>query len=312
MSVTIMPPNTTKSPHSPINGDGSTTESITVKDSTSSVSDSDSFVDVFEQNLLSPSRLPTPIPLPRITPTPYIQEANDLLFSHKKARIKILRALDFAENLCISKSDVAENAGNGLYIVAKKSDLQLKKGHVITWFNGKVEYYNPDDERQLDSMCYTVPLGSSFRNASQIILTNPQDYNLKGCGQFANHSKKPNATLSYVQGETSVIGVTLILNKDTLIRQGYALEIVFNYGQSSYTVHHLPSENNYSPQPKPIHTLQDIKAPENMIKAKPEKRKSIALEETPISPNTQAIRFFQEFEAMIRDSQPLFYAKPFM
>ena len=209
---------------------------------------------------------------------PHIGHTTDLFCSTKQGLDMYTKACDFSSLLCIAKSDVSINAGSGLYIIAKNNNLNIKKGP-ITWFSGKIVFADKSDMEQKLLRCYTVGLGSLMRNAAQVILSDPDDYNLLGCAHLANHSTNPNCKLTYVQSTDDVIATILELKKDTVIHQGDALELVFNYGKSAITVHGIEDDCNYIPMPKPIEQLQDILSQEYQNDVVSYKRKAPVIEE---------------------------------
>lgn len=200
----------------------------------------------------------------RDTASPYLTDATDLLSSSKHGLSILEKALNFSEHLCIAKSDADENAGNGLYMVASETDLHLKKGQVLTWFSGKVVFADKDDPEQIKCRSYSVGLGYSIKNTASIILSDPMNFSLLGCGHRVNHSRHPNCRLEFIEGPEGIIGSILVLNKDIILQQGEALELVFNYGNSATTIHGLSEDCTYNPSPKPIAELKLVNATEMM------------------------------------------------
>lgn len=187
---------------------------------------------------------------------PYISDATELLSSSDHGLSILLKALDFSPHLYLAKSDAGEYAGNGLYIVAKNADLVLKKGQIITWFDGKVVFADKDDPEQNFLKNYSISLGHSITHTAPIILSNPMDFDILGCAHFTNHSKHPNCKLEFVEGMTGIMGAILVLNKDITLPSGKALELVFNYGKTASTLHGLSSDCVYDPKPKLMELLR--------------------------------------------------------
>lgn len=193
---------------------------------------------------------------------PPIENATALLCTSTRGQ-KILEASSsIIEKLCISNSDASPNAGNGLWLLSPESDTAFKNSQVITWFSGTVEFFNKDNAEQASAERYTIGLGSTMMNAAQVIISDPNDYNLEGCAHFANHSTRPNCKLDYLRNRqtNSVIAVLLILNQDIIVPQGHALELVFDYANSAAINHGILTACDYNPKPKPINELQGIKS----------------------------------------------------
>lgn len=185
---------------------------------------------------------------------PHINNATDLLLTSEAGNRVFLESTQFSSNLSISKSGIAA-AGNGLYVMANDSDIILEAGQIITWFSGQVEFYDEKNFPQMITKQYTIGLGASVRQAAPVIISNPQDYNLMGCAHFANHSTKPNCVLDYLQGTNGINAVVLKIKKKTIVPQGYALELVFNYGKSAMHIHNIEGVCDYIPAPKTIEQL---------------------------------------------------------
>lgn len=200
----------------------------------------------------------------RNSASPYLTDATDLLSSSKHGLSILEKAFNFSEHLCIAKSDAAKSAGNGLYIVASDTVLRLKRGLVLTWFSGKVVFADKDDPEQIQLKTYSIGLGYSIKNTASIILSDPMNFSLLGCAHRVNHSRHPNCHLEFIEGPEGIIGSILVLNKDIILHQGEALELVFNYGNSATTIHGLSVDCAYNPSPKPIAELELVTATEMM------------------------------------------------
>lgn len=188
---------------------------------------------------------------------PFIEDANELLASTPAGLEIIKKSSQIISNLFIAKSGVAENAGNGLYIIATTSPIRIVKNQVITWFSGKVEFYDASSERQKSAQCYTIGLGNTKKNVAPVIISNPCDQTIMGWAHFANHSTNANCRLGYVKSSNGINGVFLESTKDTLIPPGYALEFVFDYGSSAQTIHHIDGACHYFPHIIPMSHFEE-------------------------------------------------------
>lgn len=188
---------------------------------------------------------------------PFIEDASELLASTPAGLEIIEKANQIISNLFIAKSGVAENAGNGLYIAATTSPLHIVKNQVITWFSGKVEFYNASSESQKSAQCYTIGLGNTKKNAALVIISNPRDQATMGCAHFANHSTNANCRLGYLKSSNGINGVFLESTKNILIPPGYALEFVFDYGSSAQNIHHIEGPCHYFPHIKPMSHFEE-------------------------------------------------------
>lgn len=195
---------------------------------------------------------------------PYFTDANALLTSNSHGLSILNKAINFSEYLCIAQSDAGPEAGHGLYMVAKTKDLYLKKGQIVTWFSGKIVFFDKDDLEQIQMRDYTIPLDYSITNSASIIISDPMNFSLFGCGHRVNHSRHPNCRLKFIEGPGGVIGSILALNQDIMIPNGHALELVFDYGHSATTIHGLSDDCFYQPSPKLIAELEPIKSMESM------------------------------------------------
>lgn len=163
--------------------------------------------------------------------TPLIEHTDDLLLSDKRGALFFSNATAIATYLRICKSDVGLNAGRGLFLVAESAPLYFKRGQLITWFKGKIVFANRKDPEQRRLKYYSIGLGCSFSNAAQMILSDPKDDSLLGCGHFINHSKMANCKLNYIRGQFGIIGTVIELKNDIVLQRGEAIELVFNSGQ---------------------------------------------------------------------------------
>lgn len=183
---------------------------------------------------------------------PPIGDATNLLLSTQTGIRIFEKSSSLSDNLLIRKSGVADEAGNGLYIAAKTSDLRIEAEQVITWFSGEIQYADIKNPKQLNAKCYTIGLGSTKKNAAQVIISDPENRSLLGCAHFANHSTKPNCKLQYLEGDNGIIAVLLVATKGFTLPQDHALELVFDYGSSAVNIHGIVGDCDYHPHVKPM------------------------------------------------------------
>lgn len=183
---------------------------------------------------------------------PQIGDATNLLLSTQTGIRIFEKSSSLSDNLLIRKSGVADEAGNGLYIAAKTSDLRIEAEQVITWFSGEIQYADIKNPKQLKAKCYTIGLGSTKKNAAQVIISDPDNRNLLGCAHFANHSTKPNCKLQYLEGDNGIIAVLLVATKGFTLPQDHALELVFDYGSSAVNIHGIVGDCDYHPHVIPM------------------------------------------------------------
>lgn len=255
-------------PHSSNPGSNSELDEDSVLSETSEISEHSDIDESYKPSYYKSTKHRAPIKTRALNRAqPNITSATELLLTTKAGINIFTDATVFTENLFIGRSQIVGNAGNGLYIVAKTNDLFIKKGHIITWFNGEIVFLDKHAVTSAETQQYTIGLGSSIKTASQVIISRPDDHNLFGCAHLANHSTSPNSKLKYLQGENGVNGVLLITNRAIHLKRGEALEMVFDYNTSAVNVHHIFSP--YAYQPVPILFSQIIEAPKINFLADP-------------------------------------------
>lgn len=179
-----------------------------------------------------------------------VDNATNLLVTDGGIGLSIyFAALSMQGNTIVAKSGISK-AGGALYV---KGPIQLVKGMVVTWFDGKVIMGNVD--LGLDQTNYVSIEGYASMNA-QVIIAN-KDKNHPGCAHYANHSTENNAEFKTIYGKNKLpLAKVIIYTGSTIELKEEALEIVVNYGKRAAAhIHGIEDEANYAPQVVSVSSL---------------------------------------------------------